>query len=55
MVQGGNLTISDGTFGNSSSTIQVGNGATGVSFTATNGTVTASTLNEGVRKIVCGS
>jgi len=45
MVQGGNLTISGGTFGSSGSTIQVGNGATGISFNMTGGTVTASNLN----------
>jgi autotransporter-associated beta strand protein len=45
MVQGGNLTISGGTFGSSGSTIQVGNGATGISFNVTGGMVTASNLN----------
>jgi autotransporter-associated beta strand protein len=44
-VLGGNLTVSGGTINAPSSTILVGNGATGVSFNVTNGMVTANTLN----------
>jgi autotransporter-associated beta strand protein len=44
-VLGGNLTVGGETFGSSGSTILVGNGATGVSFNVTNGTVTAGSLN----------
>ena len=44
-VLGGNLTVSGGTLGTSVSTILVGNGAAGVSFKITGGTVTANTLN----------
>ena len=44
-VTGPNLTIAAGTFGSAGSTIQVGNGAEGVSFNATGGTVTAGTIN----------
>jgi autotransporter-associated beta strand protein len=44
-VLGGNLTISGGTINAPSSTILVGNGATGVSFNMTGGTITANTLN----------
>jgi hypothetical protein len=39
------LTIGGGTFGSSGSTILVGNGAMGVSFNVTGGTVTANVLN----------
>lgn len=44
-VTGANLTIAGGTFGSAGSTITVGNGAGGVSFNVTGGTVTAGTLN----------
>jgi len=45
LVAGGNLTISGGSFGTAGSTIQVGNGAAGVSFNVTGGAVTANALN----------
>ncbi len=44
-VLGGNLTVSGGTINAPSSTILVGNGATGVSFNMTGGTIAANTLN----------
>ena len=46
-VSTGNLTVSGGTFGSTSGTITVGNGAGVAGFAVTAGTVTANTLNVG--------
>ncbi len=46
-VSTGNLTVSGGTFGSTSATIMVGNGAGAAGFAVTAGTVTANTLNVG--------